>query len=69
LPDDGSERRRGKATRVQPLDVWKCHGCGQVLRFDDRGHVPMEQVDACRSRCDWELKERRGRQIVDLPGL
>jgi len=43
---------------VRPLDVWKCWGCGQRLEFDERIHVPQEQLNACRSLCDWELIER-----------
>jgi hypothetical protein len=38
---------------VRPFDVFDCDGCGQRLRFDGRGHVPQEQLEACRGLCDW----------------
>jgi len=53
---------------VRPLDVWKCWGCGQRLAFDERCHVPQEQLNACRSLCDWELFERHT-EVLDTPPL
>lgn len=55
--------------RVQPGDRWSCRGCGQVLVFDERAYVPQEQLDACRSQCDWSLVGRRGRAVEDGPAL
>ena len=49
------------AVAVAPHDRWRCHGCGQLLAFDARCYVAQDQLDACRSRCDWELAERDGR--------
>lgn len=55
--------------RVQPGDRWSCAGCGQLLAFDRRGWVPQEQLDACRSQCEWTLVERDDRPVVDGPAL
>jgi hypothetical protein len=57
-----------EAGGILPHDVWKCWGCGQVLHFDERRHVPQEQLNACRSLCDWELLERR-RPVEDTGAL
>jgi hypothetical protein len=55
--------------RVQPGDRWSCRGCGQLPAFDKRGHVPQEQLDGCRSLCDWSLVERRGVPVEDGPAV
>jgi hypothetical protein len=57
-----------EAGGVQPFDVWKCWGCGQDLHFDERCYVPQEQLNACRSLCEWELVARR-RPVEDTPPL
>ena len=59
----------GRPLRILPHDRWQCHGCGQLLRFDERGFVPQEQLDACRSQCDWDLVERQGRRVEQGPSL
>lgn len=59
----------GPPPQIRPHDRWRCHGCGQLLRFDDKGLVSQEQLDACRSQCDWELVERDGRKVEDGPSL
>jgi hypothetical protein len=48
---------------VRPRDVYDCASCGQRLRFDARGFVPTEQLDACRGLCDWDLVERSGEPV------
>lgn len=55
-------------TVVRPLDVFDCLGCGQRLRFDQRGFVPQAQLDGCRSLCDWVLVERQGRPVGPAAG-
>ena len=48
---------------VRPHDLVDCEGCGQSLRFDARGFVPPDQLDACRGLCAWTLVERDGRAV------
>ena len=43
---------------VRPFDVYDCGSCGQRLRFDERGFVLPEQLEACRGQCDWTLVHR-----------
>lgn len=59
----------GLAVRIEPGDRWHCHGCGQLLAFDGRGRVSQEQLDQCRSRCDWQLVERGQVPVADGPRL
>ncbi len=50
-------------TDTRPYDVHDCDGCGQRLRFDGRGFVAPDQLDACRGLCDWTLVERNGEPV------
>jgi hypothetical protein len=57
----------GSAIRVQPFDRVRCVGCSQLLRFDQYGYVPEENLRACQSRCEWVLVERNGVVVAADP--
>jgi hypothetical protein len=33
--------------------TFRCHGCGQLLPFDEAGQVPPACLRRCQGRCDW----------------
>lgn len=38
---------------IEPDTTYRCHGCGQLLPFDDAISVPDACLRRCQGRCDW----------------